>query len=184
MVSALLDEKIAKEELSVGWPWRFFLFSVLIASTSAVVAVGLSFGYKPFLQSRLNQQQSNLEALGKVVPQAQQEEFVNFYSQLTNLQSVLARHVTVSPLFGFIESRTNTAVSYVTMEARVPDRKVVLEGSASNYAIFSQQLQAFSASPEVTGVIVNNSSALDGKVKFRLTLTVRPSVFGAVPNSQ
>lgn len=179
MVSALLDQKLTKEELPVGWPWRFFLFSVLIATISVVAALGLSFGYAPFLESRLAQQQANLEALGKVVPQAQQDQFVKFYSQLANLENILGWHVTPSPLFGLIESRTNAAVQYLAMEARVPDRKVVLEGAAANYAVFSQQLQAFSTVPEITGMIVNDSSALDGKVRFRVTLTLRPSVFGA-----
>ncbi len=177
MVSALLDEKIGNEQLPVGWPWRFFLFSVLIAATAAVSALGLTFGYKPFLESNLLTQDSNIEALSKQIPAGQQDEFVRFYSQLANLDTVLKKHVFSSSLFGLLESRTNAEVMYTTMEARIPERKVVLEGMAANYAVFSQQLQAYSTSPEIVGVIVNDSSAQDGKVRFRISLTIAPSVW-------
>lgn len=165
------------EELPVGWPWRFLMFSVLIAATVGVGSAGLAFGYKPLLDSRLMGQDAALTDLGKVIPAAQQDEFVRFYSQLVNLQTLLDSHVTASPLFGLLESRTNAAVSYAVMELRVPERKVVLEGSASNYKAFAEQLQSFTESPEVESVIVNDSNALDGKVKFRVTITLQQGIF-------
>jgi hypothetical protein len=67
---------------------------------------------------------------------------------------------------------------YTSMEARIPERKVVLEGIAASYAVLAQQLQAFSSTPEITGVIVNDSSALDGRVRFRLSLSIDPALFG------
>lgn len=178
MVSALLDEKTKGEELPVGWPWRFFLFSLLIAATACVVSVGLAFGYKPFLESNLAQQDANIKELGKVVPQAQQEEFIRFYSQLANLDGVLKGHVTASPFFGFLEGRTNASVAFTSLEVRVPERKAVLEGVARDYATLAEQLQAFSTAPEVAGMIVNDSNASDGRVRFRLTLTLVPAMFG------
>lgn len=181
MVSALLDEKTKGEELPVGWPWRFFLFSILIAATACVVAFGLAFGYRPFLESNLAQQDANIKELGAVVPQAQQEEFIRFYSQLANLEGVLKRHVTASPFFGFLEGRTNTEVAFTSLELRVPERKAVLEGVARDYATLAEQLQAFSTAPEVAGMIVNDSNASDGRVRFRLTLTLVPAMFGATP---
>lgn len=180
MVSALLDEKVKGEELPVGWPWRFFLFSILIAATACVVSLGLSFGYKPFLESNLARQDANITELGKVVSQSQQDEFIRFYSQLANLEGVLKRHVTASPFFGFLEGRTNAEVAFTSLEARVPERKVVLEGVARDYATLAEQLQAFSTAPEVAGMIVNDSSASDGRVRFRLTLTLAPVLFGRV----
>lgn len=153
------------------------MLSVLVAATAFMAAVGLEFGYKPFLESRLAAQQTNLEGLGKVIPQGQQEEFVRFYSQLANLQGILKHHAVVSPLFGFVESRTSPSVAYTVLEARIPERTVVLEGVAQNYAVFAVQLQALSMSPEVESVIVNDSNALEGRVRFRITVRMRPSVF-------
>ena len=165
------------EELPVGWPWRFLMFSVLVGATVGVGSAGLVFGYKPLLDSRVKEQEAQIADLGKIVPKEQQDEFVRFYSQLANLESLLANHVSASPLFGLLESRTNGAISYNAMELRVPERKVVLEGSASNYQSFAQQLQSFTEAPEVESVIVNDSNALEGKVKFRVTVTLREGIF-------
>ena len=173
MVSPLIDERMKAEELPVGWPWRFLMFSVLVVSTVGVGCFGIAFGYKPFLDSRLNLQETELVGLGKIIPVKQQDEFVRFYSQLANLQNLLTTHAYVSPLFGLLESRTNGAVSYTTMEMRVPDRKMVLEGLSSNYKSFAEQLQSFTEAPEVASVIVNDSNALEGKVKFRITITLK-----------
>ncbi len=172
-----MDERMKSEELPVGWPWRFLMFTVLIAATVGVGSVGLAFGYKPLLDSRLTGQDAALTDLGKVIPAKQQDEFVRFYSQLVNLQSLLDTHVTASPLFGLLESRTNASVSYAVMELRVPERKIVLEGNASNYKAFAEQLQSFTEAPEVESVIVNDSNALEGKVKFRITVTMREGIF-------
>ena len=177
MVSPLIDERMKGEELPVGWPWRFLMFSVLVAATVAVGFIGLTFGYKPLLHSRVASQEAALADLGKVIPIKQQDEFVRFYSQLANLEMLLESHVSASPLFGLLESRTNAAVSYATMELRVPERKIALEGYAVNYKSFAEQLQAFTEAPEVESVIVNDSNALDGKVKFRITVTLREGIF-------
>ena len=153
------------------------MFSVLVAATVAVGFIGLTFGYKPLLHSRVASQEAALADLGKVIPIKQQDEFVRFYSQLANLEMLLESHVSASPLFGLLESRTNAAVSYATMELRVPERKIALEGYAVNYKSFAEQLQAFTEAPEVESVIVNDSNALDGKVKFRITVTLREGIF-------
>jgi len=161
----------------VGLPWRFFLFSVLVAVTTAVAYTGLTYGYKPFLASRIAAQDTALEKLGQVIPKKQQDEFVAFYSQLAHLQSVLQNHVVMGRLFAFLEAHTNVRVQYLLLEARVSDQKVSLEGVAPNYAVFAEQLQAFTATPEVESVIVNDSSALFGPVQFRIMLTFKKAIF-------
>jgi len=177
MVSPLMDERIKGEDVPVGWPWRFLMFSVLVSATVAVGSFGLTFGYGPLLDARLKEQEANILNLSKVIPKAQQEEFVRFYSQLVNLETLLGGHVSASPLFGLLESRTNTAVSYIAMEARIPERKIVLEGNAANYQRFAEQLQSFTEAPEVESIIINDSNALEGKVKFRITVTLREGIF-------
>lgn len=177
MVSPTLAEKLSREELPVGWPWRFFLFSILIAATACMVYVGLVFGYRPFLDARIARQEEAFDELGRIVSQKQQDEFVLFYSQLANIQKLLENHIRTSSFFSLIEARTNTGVFYTKLEARIAERKIALEGTATHYGVFAQQLQAFSVAPEVASVIVNDSHALEGRVKFNLTLILKPSVF-------
>lgn len=177
MVSPLLDEKLRREQLPVGWPWRFFLFSVLVAITTVVAYTGLVYGYQPFLASRIAAQDEALTQLGYVIPKKQQDEFVVFYSQLAHLQNMLKNHVVMTRLLTLVEANTNTLTHYTLLEARVPERKVSLEGVAQNYAVFAEQLQAFTQMPEVQTVIVNDSNALLGQVQFKIVLSFKPSVF-------
>lgn len=177
MISPLLDDKLRREQLPAGWPWRFFLFSLLVAVTAVVAYTGLVYGYIPFLKSRIAAQDESLEQLGRIIPVKQQGEFVAFYSQLGNLQGILKNHVVMSRLFSILEANTNTRVHYTMFEARVPERMVSLEGAAPNYAVFAEQLQAFTRIPEVASVIVHDSNALLGQVHFRIALTLQPSVF-------
>lgn len=179
MVSPLLDEKLRREQLPVGWPWRFFLFSVLVAITTVVAYTGLAYGYKPFLASRIAAQDEALTQLGNIISKKQQDEFVAFYSQLAHLQDVLKNHVVMTRLLTLVEANTNTLTHYTIVEARVPERKVSFEGVAQNYAVFAEQLEAFTRMPEVQTIIVNDSNALLGQVQFRITLTLKPSVFTA-----
>lgn len=177
MISPLLDDKLRREQLPVGWPWRFFLFSVLVAVTTTVAYSGLVYGYTPFLASRIAAQDNALEQLGRIIPQKQQDEFIAFYSQLAHLQGILKNHVVMTHMLTLVEANTNVLAHYTTLEARVPERKVLLEGVAQNYAVFAEQLEAFSRMREVQTVIVNDSNALLGSVQFRITLSFQPSVF-------
>lgn len=171
-----LSDRLGPEDLPIGWPWRFFLFSLLVAITAAIVYGGLAFGYKPFLNVQIKEQEAAIEQLSQVVPKKEQESFLAFYSQLVNLQNILTNHAAISKTFPFLQLNTNKQVFYTAIDLRVPERRLGLEGFASNYGIFSQQLQAFSVAPEVETLIINDSNALEGRVKFRLSLTLKPSL--------
>lgn len=177
MVSPTIDEKLEREELPVGWPWRFFLFSLLVFLTTLIVYAGLSFGYKPFLTAQIEEQEAAIAQLSRTIPKKQQEDFVTFYSQLVNLQTLLKNHVFVSKIFPFLQNNTNRFVYYTLIDLRLGERRLGLEGVAANYGVFSQQLQAFTVAPEVESLIVNESSALEGGVKFRLSLILGRSLF-------
>jgi len=176
MVSPTLDEKLQREELPVGWPWRFFLFSLLIFLTTLIVYAGLAVGYKPFLSAQIEDQEAAISQLSQTIPKKQQEDFITFYSQLVNLQALLKNHIFVSKIFPFLQTNTNRFVFYTLVDLRLAERRLGLEGVAANYGVFSQQLQAFSVASEVESLIVNESSALEGGVKFRLSLILSRSL--------
>lgn len=171
-----INEKLAVEKLPVGWPWKFFLFSVLVLLTTAVLYLGLDFGYKPFLKSRIESLNQSIEELSQIIPKDQQEGLIRFYSQVVNLQSLLASHVNVSKVFNFLQNNTNKSVFFSRADLMIGERRLNLEGFASNYEIFSQQLEAFNVAPEVENLVVNESSAVEGRVRFKLFLILRNEI--------
>lgn len=163
------------DKAAVGWPWRFFIFSFLIALTAAAIYVGLAFGYKSFLQSRSQKLDDDIETLANAIPKDQQEKMLRFYSQLANLQTLLNKHTTPSALFTLLEHVTNQQVILNGLEIKLSERRILLEGTAASYQVFAQQLEAFNRVPEVERVLVNESYASDGRVIFRISVIVRES---------
>ena len=172
-----LSERLGPDKLKSGWPWRFLIFSFLVALASLVVYFGLSVGYKNFLQTRIVQLDEDIDELSQSIPEKQQEDLTNFYSQLANLQNILNRHIFSSNIFSLLEKNTNRLVFYDLADLKLSDRKLVLEGVAASYQVFAQQLEAFNRLSEVVRVVVNESHLESGRVSFRLFLILNENVF-------
>ncbi len=172
-----MSERLGPEKLPVGWPWKFFLFSLLVLVTAVVLYFSLEFGYKPFLNSRIDSLNQSIDQLSQTIPKEQQDNLIRFYSQIINLQDLLKNHVNVSKVFNFLQNNTNKSVAYSSADLRVGERRLNLEGTASNYEIFAQQLEAFNIASGVENLVVNESSAIEGRVRFKLFLILKNEIF-------
>lgn len=176
-INSRLEARLSSERLSAGWPWRLFLFSLLIAATAAVAYVGMEFGYKFYLQSQIQTKDQAIKDLTQSVSEDDQEKFVNFYSQLANLKVLLDEHITVSDIFPFLETNTNKQVYFNVLDFNFKDRRLSMEGFAQSYEILAQQLEAFNRAPEAEQLLVNESQTQGGSVKFRLSFVLKPEFF-------
>lgn len=165
------------EKLPVGWPWKLFLFSLLTVITAMVIYLGLAFGYSPFLESQVEAIDESIRKLSETIPEDQQKSLTIFYSQLANLQTLLKKHTVTSKVFAFVEKNTNQSVFYTGMDLRTTERKLSLDGVATGYDVFSQQLEALNSAKEVESLVVNESTAIDGQVKFKLIVVLKPELF-------
>mgnify|MGYP001617302204 CR=1 FL=1 len=84
--------------------------------------------------------------------------------------------VTTSKVFSFLEKNTNQSVFYTGMDLRTTERKLSLDGVAISYDTFSQQLEAFNSAKEIESLVVNESTAIDGQVKFKLFVVLKPEL--------
>ena len=160
-----------------GWSWRLSTFSFLVLITVVVIYLGLEIGYKIYLDSQIEKTDLAISQLSETIPKADQERFVDFYSQLANLQLLLDGHNKTSTIFPLLERATNRSVYFDFVDLRYKDRRLTLGGVATSYAIFSQQLEAFNRAPEVERLVVSESQSIGGRVNFRLFITLKPSVF-------
>ncbi len=170
-------EKLGPERVVVGWPWRLLLFSLLVLVTVAVLYVGLDFGYKIYLNAQIRARDAAIDKLSQSIPKEEQDKFINFYSQLANLRYLLDSHIITSRIFPFLEANTNRLVYYNFVDMKLKESRLDLEGVAQSYGIFSQQLEAFSRAAEVERLVVSESQSINGAVKFRLYLILKPDVF-------
>lgn len=169
-----MAEKIKQ---STQWPWRLFLFSLLVLATTVFLYLGLDIGYKTFLNNQIQKKDQAITDLSQTISQEEQEQFLNFYSQLANLKVLLDNHVLTSRIFPLLESNTNKLVRYDFLDLDINKQKLILEGAAASYEVLAQQLEAFDNAPEITRVMISESQQDKGIVRFRLSLFLKPDLF-------
>jgi hypothetical protein len=171
---------IRRSGLTTVWPWRLVIFSFFIFAITLVTYGALGFGYGPYLERQVSLRDTEISALAKAIPEKDQERFLEFYSQLTSLRSVLDNHVTHTSFLTWLESNTNQNVFYSSLTTNTTRQEVVLEGIADSYETLAQQLQVFSGVREVKSYSVRQSQRTpEGRVQFRVELIFIPDIFNS-----
>lgn len=171
-----ITEQFRPEKPPVGAPTRLLTFAFLFFLIAILGYLGLEFGYKAFLNSRIEETEQQVQQLTTTVSKEDQDKFVVFYSQLVNFKKILDSHVSASKLFGLLERITNQKVFYNNLDLRVVNRDLILEGVASSYAVLSEQLAGFDREPSVESYTLNQSQFSEGRVQFRAALKLKESV--------
>ena len=166
-------EQFEPESLPVGWPWRFFSVSLIIFSATLLVYLGLVFGYKPFLNSNIQTIDAEIGKLSQTVTKEDQEQFIKFYSQLTNLKLLLDNHSVSSKVFSALEQMTNQKVFYRSATLKIPEQELELDGVAESYGVLSEQLEAFTQSGGVERFILSQSQTGEGGAQFKAILKLK-----------
>jgi hypothetical protein len=171
-----ITEQFRPEKPPIGAPTRLLTFSFLFLLIAVLVYLGLEFGYKAFLNSRIEETEQRIRQLTTTVSKEDQDKFVVFYSQLVNFKKILDSHVSASKLFGLLERITNQKVFYSNLDLRVGSRDLVLDGVANSYAVLAEQLASFDKEPSVESYVLSQSQFNEGRVQFRITLKLKESV--------
>ncbi len=172
-----MTDQFPRERLPVGWPWRLFTFTLILFALAFLVYLGLSFGYKAFLNKSIDNLNSTLNSLSFQVAPTEREGFITFYSQLSNLQKLLASHIVSSKVFPILSGLTDQRVSYSTLNVSIVDRTVTVDGVAKDYAALASQLAIYEQSPEVEKVILQNSALTNKAVRFTAQVTFKDEIF-------
>lgn len=162
-----------------GWASGALFFSGGILFLSILIYAGLAFGYEPYLKNQLASTQSKVSTLDQSISASEQAQLIGFYSQIANLQTLLANHTYPSQIFSWLEKNTEANVYYQSFSL-TSGNQITLSGVAKSEADVNQQIAIFENAPEVSSVTVSNVSApqlLGTTWTFALTLIIRPSVF-------
>lgn len=170
-------ERIAKETASSPWPWKMFTFTLLIVGVMVIAYFGLGFGYGPFLEKQIADVDTQLASLSQSIPQEDQDKFVTFYSQLVHVRGLLDNHVGTTAIFPILEKNTHTSVYFSGFDLNTSEQRLGLEGFASSYETLSQQLTMLDKVAEIDRYMITESQSVDGRVRFRLNIFFKPTVF-------
>jgi hypothetical protein len=175
--SALEEELKRPEGLPVGWPWRLLIFMAIVFCTMAALYLGMTLGYKPYLDSKISGLDQEISQLSQSIDEEQQKNLISFYSQLININNLLATHPESSKFFDFLEKNTSGKVYYESADLSVAEKTVKLEGVAANYSALSEQMELFRRASEITNISLDNSSAGESGINFSVKLSLSGKIF-------
>lgn len=167
------NDRFLKDHVSVGWPWRMFILFTLLFACSVIAYLGLLFGYEPYVASQIIKTENELTSLSAQISPDKQNNFVEFYSQISNLKGMLATHVISSKLLPLIEAATDQKVVYTSTNLTILDRTLKIQGYASSYEVLAGQLALYENAPWVERVVLDDSSTAGKTVKFTLRITFK-----------
>jgi hypothetical protein len=179
-------EQLGREPTGTqGWAVGALLFSGGLFFLALLIYAGLAFGYEPYLQSQLQSEQNQMNALSQSIPGSDQAQLIDYYSQIANLQSLLQDHVDEVAFFSWLEKDTEANIYYQSFALTGGDR-VSLAGMGLTEADVNQQIAIFENAPEVSAVTVSNVTAPETPGSgwgFSITLTIEPSALSSSVSS-
>ena len=162
-----------------GWSSGVLLFSSAVFIVALVIYFGIAVIYQPVLNNKIKSIQSQITTLSQSISSDDQANLVTFYSQITNLQSLLKRHVFFSQFFSWFEKNTEANV-YYSQFSFGSGNQITITGNAPTEADINEQIAIFEASPEVQKVVVTTVGSVGTNVyQFSATLLVNPAIVTA-----
>lgn len=157
---------------------NLLMLSGTIFGITLLIYLGVLFGYIPYFTSQLTDRNAKIEEFGKQFSETEQEELRTFYSQISNLKTVLANHAVATPLYRFLEEHTLQDIYFKSANVNAARGQLILEGVAKSVEDAASQVKVFENAPEVTKITLRgfSESAREG-VQFGITLEFRPDMF-------
>ncbi|MFA4999666.1 MAG: hypothetical protein WC519_03000 [Parcubacteria group bacterium] len=163
-------------------PWKALVFSAVVFGLAIIVYAGLTFGYKPFVSASIKSAEDRMAELDYIAPQGEAEaEFVQFYSQLTNIKNLLSAHVAVMPFFNMLETNTMADVGFSGATINVLTKMANMSGFAKSYDVLAGQMAVYESALGVNKVTISSARLADELVRFELRADLSPDLFKFIP---
>lgn len=157
-----------------------------VITVVVVIATAVSFGGVYLYEKRLVSQKSTLEQSIDTARDGVGTEFVSdmqrLNARISGVQTLLASHIVVSPIFAALEATTLRSVQYSQFKYDIgvdpltkgPVVKVDLSGNARSYSTIALQSDAFLESKLIKNPVFSGLNVDDktGRVEFKLAFTV------------
>lgn len=158
------------ENLPVGWPWRFFMVSFVIFLMAILVYLGLIFGYQPFLSNQIAQKDQEISQRAASVSKEDQDKFIQIYSKIINIKSLIDNHVFSANALSMLEKVTHPKVYFTGLSMKTMDREMELDGVAESFSAISEQLEIFAQTKGIERYSLTQSQLSGDVVQFKVSL--------------
>lgn len=152
----VLESELAKQRsATAGWPWRLLTLSSVILLTVGAVYLGMRFGFEEaYLKNALAEAEAKSAETFKLVSSDEQKQIFNFYSQLSNVGTLLKKQGKGSIYLDMIEKNTLKAVVYTSIDVKIDDRlaTIKMDGKTASYFGIVQQMELYKRMANVKDV--------------------------------
>ena len=164
---AVMGQKVQEKSL-------LSFLAIIIFTIAILLALGV-FGYKFYLKYRIDRMGTDLETARATLNQETITELTRLDNRMKSVQTLLARHHVLTPLFAFLEVSTPKTVRFNSFQYTTSERglEISMEGEARGYAALAFLADSFSRSENFKDVIFSNLNLNEkGDVKFSFSATV------------
>ena len=155
----VIDRLSSDTRKTPKWSSNLLLFSMGIFFLVVFIYFAITLGYEPYLNSQISPLQQKMDTASKSISADQENALLNFYSGISNIQTLLKGHVVFTPFFAWLEKSTeaNAYYSHVVFSS---GNQVALTVDAKTQADLNQQLAIFESAPEVSRITVSSIAPL------------------------
>jgi hypothetical protein len=174
-------EKLAKAPTEEQGTYKQLL---MLAGTllfiSGVLYLGLTFGYAPYIENQIVSVEQQSKALDEKVPKEKQDQLIAFYSQISNLSTLLGKHPNTIKIFGWLEANTQPNIYFSKLSFNLATYQLSLIGVGKTPLDIAEQINIFEKASEVSRVNFNNiSSMTGGNWQFNASIFLDPKFIAA-----
>ena len=158
-----------------------FSFLTIIIFGASVIFALVTFGYKFYLENRINQMGGSLEqALTTIQPEPEAiRQMIRFDNRIVSTHELIAQHRILSPLFEFLEASTPSTVRFTDFQYVLSEHglQLTMRGEARGYSALALQADIFSKSESFKDPIFSDLNLnAKGDVTFSFRATVDPTL--------
>lgn len=170
----LTQDKLHKDST----PWKTFVFTITIFVITILFYLGLTFGYKPYLQASINRSNKEIEELDRRAPEiGLYNKFIQFYSQLVSIDSLFRSRTSMLSFFDAFESATKDQVGFSDMKINIRDRVATLEGFADDFSVLAGQMILYENINNIDKLALLSARLFEDLVRFDLRIVFSEHFF-------
>ncbi len=160
-----------------GWSSKLLMFSGTIFFVSLSIYFGLDFGYKPYLSGEIQKINDQISQFGQQVSASDQLKLISFYSQLTNIKSLLAHQTIGLRAFDWIQDNTQVNTYIHNLSVTFQSNQISFSASSKTMDDALQQIALFDTKPEVQKSTVGGVSLSGNQWQFSAQLVLTKEYF-------
>lgn len=165
------------DSLRSKYPWRAMLLGMNVFALVVLTYLGMEFGYKLYLNSRIEKLDQQAAALDAQISSVQQDSLLLFHSQIATLEYLLKNHPRLTGILGAVESSTLPEVYYKNIEEKTDERSIVVSGIGVDVLAVAQEARKLSTIRGVTNVRIQSINRERNHVAFSIAVTFSPGAF-------